>query len=119
MIFILRCTNKGIILVSVRLGSTRKDITKKAREIIYKAEKQLLQGRVRHINVILDNNGKKLETSMSRLLSLATTTTTQDKCTEFINNIRENRFNKIKERQVTKFNTLINKPSDNDRDFSS
>ena len=118
-IFTLRCLNKGIILVNVRLGSTRKDITKKAREIIYKVEKQLLQERVRYINVILDNNGKKLETSRSRLLSLVTTTTTYGKCTEFINNVRENRFIKIRERQVSKFNRLINKPSNKDRDFSA
>ena len=44
---------KGIIPVSVRLGSTRKDITKKEGK------------RVRYINVILENNGKKLENSRS------------------------------------------------------
>ena len=34
-IFPLRCIGKGVIPVSVRLGSTRKDISKMAREIIY------------------------------------------------------------------------------------
>ena len=47
------------------------------------------------------------------------TTTTQGKCIEFINNVRENRLNKIKERQVSKFNRLINKPSNKDRDSST
>ena len=72
----LRCISKGAIPISVRLGSTRKDITKKAWEIINKAEKQLLQERVRYINVILENNGMTLENSRSRLLSLVTTMTT-------------------------------------------
>ena len=50
---------------------------------------------------------------------MVTTTTTQGKCIEFINKVRENRFNKIKERQVSKFNRLINKPSNKDRDSST
>ena len=115
-IFTLRCISKGVIPVSVRLGSTRKDITKKAREIIYKVEKQLLQERVRYINVILDNNGKNLEISRSRLVSLVTTTATQGKWEDFINKVREDRFNKIKQRQVSKFNRLINKTSIKDRE---
>ena len=118
-IFTVRCISKGVILVSVRLGSTRKYITKKAREIIYKVEKQLLQERVRYITVILDNNGKKLEINRSRLLSLVTTTTTQGKCEEFINKVREDRFNKIKERQVSKFNRLVNKMSNKDKETST
>ena len=108
-IFTLRCICKGVIPDSVLLGSTRKDITKKAREIIKKAEKQLLQERVRYINVILENNGKKLENSRSRLLSFVTTMTTQGKCIEFINKVREDRFNKVKQRQVSTFNRLITK----------
>ena len=50
---------------------------------------------------------------------LVTTTTTQGKCIQFINKVRENRFNKIKERQVFKFNRLVNKPSNKDRDSSA
>ena len=119
-IFTLRCVSKGVIPVSVRLSSTRKDITRKAMEIIYKAEKQLLKERVRYINVILDNNGEKLETNWSKLLLLVTTTTTtQGKCIEFINNVRENRFNKIKQRQASKFNRLVNKTSNQDRGTSA
>ena len=116
-IFTLRCINKGVIMVSVRLGSIIKDMTNRAKEIIYKVEKQLLQERVRYINVILEDNGKKLETSRSRLLSLVTTTTTKGKCIEFNNKARENRLTKIKETQVNKFNRLTTKVSN--WDFST
>ena len=75
---------------------------------------------VRCINVILDNNGKKLEINRLRLLLLVTTTTTtQGKCAEFINKVREDRFNKIKQRHVSKFNRLINKTSNKDRETST
>ena len=46
--------------------------------------------------------------SRSRLLSVVTTTT-QGKCIEFINKVREDRFNKVKQRQVSHFNRLITK----------
>ena len=66
-------------------------------EIIYRAEKQLLQDRVKCINGILCNNEGKLERSRSRLLDfVTTTTTTKDRCMEFINKVREARFTKMK-----------------------
>ena len=37
--FILRCISKGVILVNVRLKSTCKGRSKRAKEIIYRAEK--------------------------------------------------------------------------------
>ena len=58
-------------------------------------EKQLLHERVRYINDTLDNNGEKVEINRSRLLSLVTTTTTQGRCKECTNKVREDRFNKI------------------------
>ena len=80
-------------------------------------EKQLLQERVRYINVILEDSGKKLEASRLRLLSVVTTTTTKGKCIEFIKKARENQFTKIKERQVNKFNRLTTNVSN--RDYST
>ena len=50
---------------------------------------------------------------------MVTTTTTQGKCEEFMNKVREDRFNKIKQRQVSKFNRLINKTSNKDREVSA
>ena len=46
----------------------------------------------------------------SRLLSLVTTTS-KDRCREFINKVREARFIKIKNRDVNKFNRLVAKMS--------
>ena len=93
--FTLGCINKGIIPVSVRLKSTSKSRSKRAKEIIYRAEKQLLQDRIKCINGILGDNKGKLDRSRLRLLSLVTTTT-KDRCIEFINKVREVSFIKIK-----------------------
>ena len=83
----------------------------RTREIIYRAEKKLLQDRVKCINCILHDNEGNLDRSRSRQLSLVTTTTTtaKDRCIEFINKVREFRFTKIKNRQVNKFNRLVDK----------
>ena len=45
-IFTLRCIDRVIIPVSVRLRSESSKLSKSTKEIIYKAEKQLLQDRV-------------------------------------------------------------------------
>ena len=47
-IFTLRCLHKDLVPVSIKLKSTLK--TAKARQIIRKAEKDLLQARVKAIN---------------------------------------------------------------------
>ena len=41
------------------------------------------------------------------MLSLVTTTTTMNRCTDFINKLREFRFIKIRDRGINKFNTLM------------
>ena len=41
------------------------------------------------------------------MLSLVTTTTTMNRCTDFINKLREFRFIKIRDREINKFNTLL------------
>ena len=51
--FTLRCISKGMVPVSVRPRSTNSKISYGARKIIQKAEKQLLQDRVKCINAIL------------------------------------------------------------------
>ena len=89
--FILRCISKGMVLVSVKLRSTNRKISYWFRKIIQKVGKQLLQDRVMCINVILQDNGERLDRCRSRLLSIVTTTT-RNRCTEFINKVRETRF---------------------------
>ena len=82
--FTCRYIIKGLIPVSVRLKSTGNSRSRRAKEIIHRAERQLLQDRVKGINCILWENAIKLERCRSRLLS-SVTTTTIDKCTDFIN----------------------------------
>ena len=108
-IFTLRCINKGILLVSIRLRSAYSKIRKGAKGIIKKAEKQLLQDRIRCINTIIEDNGNNINKWRSRLASLATNTTDIDKCSKFINKVREDRFFKFRDRQVNKFNRLDSK----------
>ena len=58
-IFTLRCIHKELIPVSIKLKSTLK--TEKVKKIVRKAEKDLLQARVKAINSILDNIAKQTE----------------------------------------------------------
>ena len=102
--FTLRCISKDLIPDSVRLKSIIN--IKIAKQIVHRAERHLLQDRVKGINGILWDNAIKLDTWRSRLLSLVTTTT-MEKCTDFINKVREFRFIKIRNRQVNKFNRLM------------
>ena len=47
------------------------------------------------------------------LFSIVTNQTTQQQCIEFINKVREVRFNKVRDRQVSKFTRLFNRRSCN------
>ena len=67
-IFTLRCLHKELITVSIKLKSTLK--TEKARKIIRKTEKDLLQARIKAINSILDNIAKQTEECRSQLPSI-------------------------------------------------
>ena len=83
-----------LIPVSVRLKTTIN--TRRARQIIHMAERQLLQDRVEGINGILWDNRIKLGICRSWLL-LIVTTTTMDRCTEFINKVSESRIITVRE----------------------
>ena len=78
-----------------------------AKKILRIAEKQFLQTRLKSINSLLDNNAKQLELTRSKIASILTVPNYQQ-CQEFIEKIKEKRFNKVKERQVRKLNNLIN-----------
>ena len=117
-IFTLRCIDRGIILVSVRLRSENSKLSKSAKEIIYKAEKQLLQDRVGCINVMLEDNRNSINRCMAELVSMVTTLD-RDKCSKFIQMVSEARFTKVKEGQVRKLNSLINKTSNNNNGVSA
>ena len=103
-IFTLKCISNELVPVSFRLKTTLK--TEKGRKIIRKAERDLLQARVKSINSILGDNAKQIELSRPKLTSIVSATS-RDKCQQFIDKECELRFLKIKERQVNKFNRLI------------
>ena len=71
--FTLGCLSKDLIPVSARLKTMIN--TRRARQIIHKAERQLLQDRVQGMNDILWDNKIKLDRCRSRLSSIVTTTT--------------------------------------------
>ena len=104
MIFTLKCISKELVPVSIRLKTTIK--TEKARKIIRKAEKDLLQARVKSINSTLGDNAKQRELSRSKLASILSSST-MDKYQQFIDKVSEFRFLKIKDRQINQLNRLL------------
>ena len=98
-IFTPKCISNELVPVSLRLKTTI--ITEKAGKNIRKAEKDLLQARVKSINNILGDNTKQRELSRSKLASLVSTSIMY-KFQQFIDKVSELRFFKSKERQVNK-----------------
>ena len=115
-IFTLRCIHKDLIPVSIKLKSTLK--TERAKKIVRKAEKELLQARVKAINSILDNVGKQTELCRSQLASILSTQRLRE-CQGFIEKVGEIRFTKVKQRQLNMFNNLLNKREGNVTGVSS
>ena len=109
-IFTLKCISKNIIPVSIRLRplKSRQFINTSTRKIIEKAERQLLQDRVRSINYTIKTSKDNASIHKTKLASMVTKVDFE-KCTNFINKVREDRFNKVKARQVSKFNLLQNR----------
>ena len=83
-IFSLRCLHKEIIPVSIKLKLTI--TTSKAKQIIRKAEKDLLQARVKAINNILDQVTKQTEECRAKLASIISAERLR-KCQGFINKV--------------------------------
>ena len=109
-IFTLRCLHKDLIPVSIKLKSTLR--TEKARKIIREAEKDLLQARVKAINSILDNIAKQTEECRSQLASIISAQRLRE-CQGFIDTVGKIRFTKVKQRQLNKYNILLNKKEGN------
>ena len=105
-IFTLRCIHKELVPVSIKLKTTLR--TDKASKIIRTAERHFLQARVKAINSILDNIAKQTELCRSKLASILSTHMFR-KCQGFVEKVGEIRFNKVKLRQVNKFNNLLRK----------
>ena len=109
-IFTLRCLHKDLVPVSIKLKSTLK--TDGAKKIVRKAEKDLIQARIKSINSILNNVAKQPEECRSQLVSIISTERLRE-CQGFIDKVGEIRFNKVKLRQITKFQNLVNKKEGN------
>ena len=109
-IFSLRCLHKELIPVSIKLKSTV--TTSKARQIIRKAEKDLLQARVKAINSMLDQVARQTEDCKDQLASIISAQHFRE-CQDFINKVSKVRFNKFKQRQLNKFNILVTKKEGN------
>ena len=109
-IFTLRCLHKELIPVSIKLKSTLK--TEKARKIIRKAEKDLLQARIKAVNSILDNVAKQTVECRSQLAFIISAQRLRE-CQRFIDKVGEIRFTKVKQRQLNKYNILLNKKEGN------
>ena len=109
-IFSLRCIHQELIPVSIKLKSTLD--TPKARQIIRKAEKDLLQARVKAINNILVQVEKEIQDCRTKLASIILQERLEQ-CQDFINKVSELRFNKVKQRQINKLNYLVSKKEGN------
>ena len=102
-IFTLRCIHNDLVPSSIKLKSTLKST--RANKILRKAEKDLLQARVKSINCILDQTSKQLEECRSKLATIVSTQKLRE-CQDFVDKVGEIRFNKVKLRQLNKLNLL-------------
>ena len=109
-IFTLRCLHKDLVPVSIKLKSTLK--TERANGIVRKAEKDLIQARIMAINSILDKVSKQTELCRSSLASIISTQRLRE-CQGFVDKVGEIKFNKVKQRQLNKFQNLVNKKEGN------
>ena len=94
-IFTLTCLHKELKPVSIKLKSTLK--TEKAKKMIRKAEKDLLQARIKAINSILDNVAKQTELFRSQLASIISAQRLRESQGS-IDKVGEIRFTKVKQR---------------------
>ena len=64
------------------------------------------------INYILDNTSQQLEECRSQLVAIIPAQRLRE-CQDFVDKVGEIRFNKVKQRQLNKFNLLINRKEGN------
>ena len=106
-IFTLKCIGQNLIPVSIRLKpiKSKQNISTSARKIIERAERQLMQDRVRGINNTLQTRKNNGNHNKSRLAFIVAQVDL-DRCVNFIEKVRQGRFNKVKARHVRKFDIL-------------
>ena len=101
--FLLRCLSADIIPVSIRLKSNIR--SPKGLNIIKRAEKALLNERVRNINNTITMLEKEIDTCMNELYSTIDREM-RENCLVFIKTRKEARHIKTQLRQINKFNQL-------------
>ena len=108
--FSLRCLSNDVILVSIRLKSNIK--TPKGQEIIRKAEKALLNERIRSINNTIYMFNLQRDTCITNLASKIKEEDLKN-CEDFIEARREARHYKTMERRKNKLEQLCQRNSRN------
>ena len=101
--FTLRCLSKGLTPVSIKLKT--KVQTPKGNQILRKAERMLMNERVRSINNTIIMLNHQADTCINTLENTLNKDV-MEKCHEFINHIGERRHYKTMERQKKKFEKL-------------
>ena len=104
--FSLRCLSADIIPTSVRLKSNIR--SQKGYNIIKRAEKALLNERIRMVNNTITMIGNQINTCMNLLKGILDRDSMEE-CSTFIKTRREARHIKTQMRQVNKFNWLCHK----------
>ena len=104
--FLLRCLSAALIPLIIRLKSNIR--TPKGCSIIKRAERALLNERIRSINNIITMFDIQRDTYKNKLGSMLNKETMEE-CTKFINLTREARHINTLERQTLKFNRLCHK----------
>ena len=109
-IFTLKCISQNLTLVSIKLKASKSKhkISASARKIIERAERQLMQDRVRGINKVIEVIDNKRDNNKARLASLVTSADL-DRCNNFIEKVREESYNRVMVRQVRRFHILYSK----------
>ena len=100
-------------MVSVRLKSSCSKLSQGARKIIERAERKLLHDRVRCIKKRIKDSSNDINNNKTKLASLVPRAEDLDRCSKFIKEVREERYGKVKYRQVRKFHNLNNKNKNN------
>ena len=101
--FTLRCLSKGLVTVSIKLKNTVK--TPKGIYIVRKAERMLMNERIRSINNMITMLNCQLYACMNIFEDMINKEVMEE-CHEFINYRRERRHSKTMERQKKKFELL-------------
>ena len=104
--FTLRCLSKGLVPVSIHLTKNRR--TPKGLQIIKRAERALMNERIRSINNTL-NMVRSLRDACKNQLREVLSDEWMDRCREFIEVGREHQHLKTLERQKITFDRLLDK----------